>query len=45
MGQRGKGTMGWFYDFKLHFIVNYLDEIVVAKVTTGNVHTLNRKSD
>jgi hypothetical protein len=41
-GQRGKGTMGWFYGFKPHFIVNYLGEIVVAKVTAGNVHTLNR---
>jgi len=36
--QRGKGTMGWFYGFKLHLIVNHLGEIVAAKVTTGNVH-------
>ncbi|WP_434339308.1 IS982 family transposase [Motilimonas cestriensis] len=38
IAQRGKGTMGWFYGFKLHLIVNHLGEIVVAKVTTGNVH-------
>lgn len=38
IAQRGKGTMGWFYGFKLHIIVNHLGEIVAAKVTTGNVH-------
>ena len=38
IAQRGKGTMGWFYGFKLHLIVNYQGEIVAAKVTTGNVH-------
>ena len=35
--ERGKGTMGWFYGFKLHIIVNHLDDIVAAKLTTGNV--------
>jgi hypothetical protein len=38
IAQRGKGTMGWFYGFKLHLIVNHLGGIVAAKVTTGNVH-------
>ena len=38
IAQRGKTTMGWFYGFKLHIIVNYKGEIVAAKVTTGNVH-------
>ena len=38
IAQRGKGTMGWFYGFKLHLIVNYRGEIVAAKVTTANVH-------
>jgi hypothetical protein len=38
IAQRGKGTIGWFYGFKLHLIVNYQGEIVAAKVTTGNVH-------
>ena len=38
IAQRGKGSMGWFYGFKLHLIVNYKGEIVAAKVTTGNVH-------
>jgi hypothetical protein len=38
IAQRGKGTMGWFYGFKLHLVVSYQGEIVAAKVTTGNVH-------
>ena len=38
IAQRGKGTMGWFYGFKLHLVVNHHGEIVAAKVTTGNVH-------
>jgi len=38
IAQRGKGTMGWFYGFKLHIISNYRGEIVAAKLTTGNVH-------
>lgn len=35
--KRGKGTMGWFYGFKLHIIVNHIGEIVAAKVTPANV--------
>jgi hypothetical protein len=38
IAQRGKGTMGWFYGFKLHIITNFKGEIVAAKLTTGNVH-------
>jgi hypothetical protein len=38
IAQRGKGTMGWFYGFKLHLVVNHQCEIVAAKVTTGNAH-------
>ncbi len=32
----GKGTMGWSYGFKLHFIINHLGEIVALKLTKGN---------
>jgi hypothetical protein len=38
IAQRRKGTMGWFYGFKLHLVVNHHGEIVAAKVTIGNVH-------
>ena len=33
----GKSTMGWFYGFKLHIIVNELGEFLSVKVTPGNV--------
>ena len=37
VAKRGKGTMGWFFGFKLHIIINHLGEIVADKVTTGNI--------
>ena len=38
LASRGKGTMGWFYGFKLHLIVNHQGGIVAAKITPANVH-------
>jgi hypothetical protein len=38
IAQRDKGTMGWFYAFKLHLVVSHQGKIIAAKVTTGNVH-------
>lgn len=37
VASRGKGTMSWFYGFKLHLIINHLGEIVAATLTPGNV--------
>ena len=34
---RGKGTMGWFYGFKLHLIINHTGDILAIKLTPGNV--------
>jgi len=34
---RGRGTMGWFYGFKLHIIVNHVGDILAAKITPANV--------
>ena len=34
---RGKTTMGWFYGFKLHLIVNHEGEIIAFALTAGNV--------
>ncbi len=34
---RGKSTMGWFYGFKLHLIVNELGEIIDFQITQANV--------
>ena len=33
---RGKSSMGWFYGFKLHLIVNDIGELISFKVTTGS---------
>jgi len=33
----GKSTMGWFYGFKLHLIVNERGELLSVKLTEGNV--------
>ncbi|MGL5336991.1 MAG: IS982 family transposase, partial [Enterovibrio sp.] len=36
--RRGKGSMGWFYGFKLHLIVNHQGGIVEARITPANEH-------
>ena len=36
MATRGKSSMGWFYGFKLHAIINHKGELVSVKVTAGN---------
>lgn len=36
LAQLGKNTMGYFYGFKLHLIVNDLGELLSFKVTPGN---------
>src|SRR5438477_2679146 len=35
--ERSKSTMGWFYGFKLHLVINHLGELVSFCVTKGNV--------
>ena len=35
--QRGKTTMGWFFGFKLHVVINDLGELVAVHLTPGNV--------
>ncbi len=37
IAQRGKSTMGWFYGFKVHLIINHKGEILATKLTAGNV--------
>ena len=37
IAERGKSTMGWFYGFKLHLVINDEGGILGIKVTTGNV--------
>ena len=37
LAERGKTTMGWFYGFKLHVIINNKGELMAVKLTSGNV--------
>jgi hypothetical protein len=34
----GKTSMGWFYGFKLHIIVNEFGELLSIRITAGNVN-------
>jgi transposase len=37
VARRGKGSMGWFYGFKLHLVVNDRGELLACQITPGNV--------
>ncbi len=37
IAQRGKTSMGWFYGFKLHVIINDEGELLACRLTAGNV--------
>lgn len=37
LAKRGKNSIGWFYGFKLHLIVNDCGELLAVKLTAGNV--------
>ena len=36
LAQRGKTSLGWFYGFKLHLVVNDRGELVSVQLTPGN---------
>lgn len=37
LAERGKTTMGWFFGFKVHLIVNDRGELLSVRLTKGNV--------
>ena len=37
LAQRGKNSVGWFYGFKLHVVVNDQGELLACRLTPGNV--------
>jgi hypothetical protein len=41
--KRGKTSVGWFYGFKLHLVINDLGEIIAFCITSGNVADNNKK--
>lgn len=42
IAQRGKTSMGWFYGFKLHLIINEKGELLSTVLTPGNVDDRNQ---
>ena len=42
IAKRAKTSMGWFYGFKLHLIVNEKGELLSTMLTPGNVDDRNR---
>ena len=43
LAARGKSSMGWFYGFKLHLVVNERGELTSLMLTPGNVADSNTK--
>lgn len=37
VAQRGQTSVGWFYGFKLHLVINHLGEVLGMRLTPGNV--------
>ena len=37
LAARGKSTIGWFYGFKLHLVINHKGEIMAVRITPGNI--------
>lgn len=37
LAKRGKTSVGWFYGFKVHFVINHLGEIIDFYLTSGNI--------
>lgn len=43
LAKRGKTSVGWFFGFKLHLVINDLGEIIAFLITPGNVSDINGK--
>ena len=37
IAKKSKSTMGWFFGFKLHIVINDQGELMAFKITKGNV--------
>lgn len=44
LAERGKSSMGWFFGFKLHLIINEKGELLSFYLTKGNVDDRNIKT-
>ena len=36
LAKRGRSTMGWFFGFKLHLVINDKGQVMAVKITPGN---------
>ncbi|PIR38569.1 MAG: hypothetical protein COV35_06510 [Alphaproteobacteria bacterium CG11_big_fil_rev_8_21_14_0_20_39_49] len=45
LAARGKSTMGWFFGFKLHIVINHKGQIMAVKITPGNADDRAALSD
>ncbi|BDD11802.1 transposase (plasmid) [Fulvitalea axinellae] len=43
IAKRGKSSMGWFFGFKLHAVINEYGQLVVVRISSGNVSDNNHK--
>lgn len=43
LAKRGKSTMGWFFGFKLHLVINDKGELLAFYLSPGNVDDRNEK--
>ena len=41
IAKKGKTSMGWFFGFKVHMIINHKGEIISFCITQGNIHDSN----
>lgn len=41
--KQGKTSVGWFFGFKLHFVINNFGEIIDVCITSGNIADNNKK--
>jgi len=37
LAERGKNSVGWFFGFKLHLLINHVGELLAWRLTAGNV--------
>jgi hypothetical protein len=42
IAKRGKTTMGYFYGFKVHLVVNHTGHIIDYSLSSGELHDLNK---
>jgi Transposase DDE domain len=43
VAQRGKTSIGWFFGFKVHFVINHLGEVLGFHITPGNTADNNQE--